>query len=308
MSLNTHQPQSETSEIINERKPSFFPPVTASILTICIAIHFGLALQNDYTSVEALARFGYLPASSVYEGGYWSLLTSAFVHFNFIHLFFNGIWVLRLGSSCERVMGPLRYSLFYATAAFISSSMQLAISGNTGIGASGVLYALFGFIWVTRRHIPSFSRVLTKLMIREFVAWLFICIGLSYFNILNIANTAHFSGVVFGMLVGAIVIRYQGRLVRIGIASAIVVSMISLVWNPWSSTWLAHKAYQAHVTKSYDRALIYYDQLLRKDSSNAWAYYNRGHLHSSLGYIDLAELDWEQAYQLDPTLAERETN
>ena len=298
--------QPEPKRVNNAAKPNPFPPVTTTFLAICTFIYAGLALQNNYTSVEAVARFGYLPAPLVYEGGYWSLITSAFVHFDLIHLVFNAAWIVKFGSSSERVMGSIPYLLFYAIAAFISSSMQLAISGNTGIGASGVVYALFGFMWVTRKRIPSFSPVIDKQIIKLFIGWLFFCIGLSYFNILNIGNAAHFSGMVFGMLVGAIVIRYKFFAALAGLTTAIAFSFISLFWSPWSIQWLAYKAYQAHDAKAYDLALNYYNRLLQKDDGNAWAYYNRALVHDSIGNSQLAQSDWEKARQLDPSLTERE--
>ena len=301
----SRQPTPPASKRVINPKPSDFPPVTAVILTLCASVYVGLAIQNNYDSIEAVARFGYLPAPLVYAGGYWSLITSAFVHFHIVHLVFNAAWVLRLGSSCERVMGWARYLVFYAIAAFVSSAMQLAISGNTGIGASGVVYALFGFMWVTRQRIPAFARGLDRQIIQLFVGWLFVGMGLSYFNILNIGNTAHASGLAFGMLVGAVAIRYRTVAAIFSVFGGITVSAISLFWSPWSIQWLAYKAFEAHQAKSYGVALEYYNRLLHKDDENAWAYYNRAVLHESIGNRQLARADWDRAHALDPSIGER---
>ena len=305
MSVTPDPDHSESKRVNRISAPNSFPPVTAVVVAICAIVFAGLAIQNDYNSIAAVARFGYLPAPLVYEGGYWSLVTSAFVHFDLIHLVFNAAWVLKLGSSCERVMGWVRYLLFYAIAAFFSSAMQLAISGNTGIGASGVVYALFGFMWVTRKRIPAFAQELDRQIIKLFVGWLFICMGLSYFNILNIGNAAHISGLLFGMLVGAVVIRYRTIVAVASLIAAIAASFISLFWSPWSTQWLAYKAVKAHRAEAYEQALDYYNRLLQKDVDNAWAYFNRGVLHDSIGNRQLARADWDKARELNPDIGER---
>jgi len=53
-----------------------------------------------------------------------------------------------LGRSVERVLGPLRLAGLVLASALVSSAGQLAWSDETGIGFSGVGYALFGLAWV----------------------------------------------------------------------------------------------------------------------------------------------------------------
>ncbi|MEL7084983.1 MAG: rhomboid family intramembrane serine protease [Cyanobacteria bacterium J06597_1] len=302
MLANDGQNPSHPTHVNRPGNVQKFPPVTTATIALCIFIYTGLAIQNDYNSLDTLARFGYLTAPFVYKGGYWSLITSAFVHFNFLHFAFNAFWLWTFGRYCELLMGSVRYGLFVVAAAFVSSAMQFAVSGGISIGASGVGYALFGFLWVTRKYSPSIKQVLTNKIVSNFITWLFLCIGLSAFDILNIANTAHFSGLAFGMLLGAVGIRYQTNIARAGAAVALAISAISLVWNPWSVEWLLHRAYQAHEAEAYKLALTYYNRVLEKDGNYAWAFRNRAYVHDSLGYSELARADWEQAVQLDPTL------
>ncbi|MDC0936169.1 hypothetical protein OAS39_07765, partial [Pirellulales bacterium] len=64
------------------------PWVSRLSIIACIVIFFGLAVQNDYESWETLSKFGYLPADSIWNGGYWALVTSAFFHLAIWHVAF----------------------------------------------------------------------------------------------------------------------------------------------------------------------------------------------------------------------------
>src|SRR5688500_18062279 len=81
------------------------PWVTWLACAACLVIFVALSVQDDAASWESLARFGYLPANSIWEGDYWALVTSAFVHLALWHLVFNVYWLWVLGSHMERAIG-----------------------------------------------------------------------------------------------------------------------------------------------------------------------------------------------------------
>ena len=134
------------------------PWVAYGVVLLCSGVFLGLAAEGNYESVEVLSRFGYLPAPAIWAGGYWALVTSTFVHFELWHVAFNIYWIWMLGTRLERAIGTLPFLAFFLASASISSSFQLAVSGTTGIGASGVVYAIFGFMWVTRERYPRVLR------------------------------------------------------------------------------------------------------------------------------------------------------
>src|SRR6266446_5053527 len=69
-----------------------------------------------------------------------------------------------------RTGGQLRtVACVFVSAAFVSSGAEFAISDSTGIGASGVVYAIFGFMWMTRSHYPSFQKVVDVHTARWFI-------------------------------------------------------------------------------------------------------------------------------------------
>lgn len=283
------------------------PWVSRLVILVCIGIFFGLMAENDYESWDTLSIFGYLPANSIWNGGYWALITSAFVHFALWHVAFNVYWLWVLGSRLERAIGSLPYLGFYVAAAFVSSSLQLAVSDTTGIGASGAVYAIFGFMWLTRHRYPQFKEVLDERTIQIFVIWLVGCVIATYLKIWSVGNAAHISGLLFGGAVaGSFVLRYKQRLMLAGLIALVILSIIPLFWCPWSVTWLSLKAYNAHASERYDVALDRYTQIIRLDPDNAWAHMNRGYVYEELGESAKAQADMQKARELDPSIEQFE--
>lgn len=280
---------------------------TALAIVACCGLYAGLAARNDYDSWETMAQFGYLAADAVWDGGWWALVTSALVHFEMWHLVFNVYWLWVLGIRCERAIGSLPMLAFFVASAFVSSSAQLATSGATGIGASGVVYAMFGFMWLSRERHPSFAAVLDRRTIRIFVLWLFGCIALTGLGIWNVGNAAHVGGLLFGGVVaGTLGLRRPRIAAGAAVAVLVALATVPLVWCPWSFEWRSHVAYAAHVAQDYRAALGHYDAVIRMAPDNAWAHLNRGMVHASLGDPQRAAQDHDRALELDPEIEKRE--
>jgi GlpG protein len=279
------------------------PWVSTLSIAACITVYLGLLADNNYRSWDTLAEFGYLPADAIWKGGYWALVTSAFVHFEVWHVAFNVYWLWVLGSRLERAIGSLHFLGFIVTSAFVSSSFQLSLSDDTGIGASGVVYAMFGFMWLTRRRWDDFSLVLDTRTIQTFVVWLVACVIVTYLDIWNVGNAAHISGLLFGGAVaGAFVLDRKRLLAIAGLVVLVAFSVIPLFWCPWSVTWLSIKAYEAHAAARYQVAIDRYTQITNLEPNNAWAYLNRSYAYNAVGRPEEAEADLRKAREINPTI------
>jgi membrane associated rhomboid family serine protease len=136
------------------------------------------------------------------RGEVWRLLVDHVHHGDLFHLLFNLLWLLRLGDPLERMAGTGRMLLFVVGAGlFIGLACNLTIEPNA-IGLSGIVYAIFGLLWVLRRHVMVFRQALDEGTIKILLVWLFLCIPLSLFTSFQVANVGHFSGLLFGMAVG----------------------------------------------------------------------------------------------------------
>jgi GlpG protein len=279
------------------------PWVTWAMGTACVAIFVGLTREPNPDTWDALAKWGAVPPDKVWKGAYWSLLSSALVHQAIWHLAFNLYWLWALGARLERAIGSGRYVLLVVGAAVVASGGQLAASGSTGIGASGVVYAIFGFMAVTRDRFPGFREVLSAQTIQLFLVWLVGCMMATYAGVWQVGNAAHLCGMLFGAAVAAcFVLKYKRRLLLPGLAGLVFASILPLFWCPWSMIWLGLQGLRAYDAGEYDRAIGYYSRAIELEPNGAWGYYNRGISYLAAGDPQNARTDFAKASKLDPKI------
>lgn len=145
---------------------------------------------------------GFLP--EVMRGEAWRIFTPIFIHFGIIHLLFNMMWVMQLGTMLERVHGRFFFIVLVVSIAFFSNSIQYLVSGPHFGGMSGVVFGIFGFAWVRGKIDVSVPYRLDQATVVLMVFWLFLC----YTGVVGpIANWAH----TVGLLTGAAVAFATGR-------------------------------------------------------------------------------------------------
>jgi membrane associated rhomboid family serine protease len=91
-------------------------PVTRALLLINVAVFFLARLfGGGIESVFALWPLGtnFLP---------WQVVTYAFLHGSFEHLFFNMLGLWMFGSELERIWGEKRFLQFYAASVLAAAS------------------------------------------------------------------------------------------------------------------------------------------------------------------------------------------
>jgi membrane associated rhomboid family serine protease len=179
------------------------PILTWIVCAACVAIFVDVSQGKSQISDTLF----YLTSTGIRSGNYRGLLTSVFTHVQLWHLFFNVYWLWILGGLLESAIGRLNWTGFFLVAAFVSSGAQFATSGSTGIGASGVVYAMFGFMWIGRERYPGFQRIVTKQNLLLFLGWLIFCIIATRLNIFRVGNAAHVAGLLFGAGVAFLVLK-----------------------------------------------------------------------------------------------------
>ncbi len=137
--------------------------------------------------------------TSIRAGEVWRLITPIFLHFGFMHILFNSMWIKDLGSLFEKEHGALKYILFILSVGISSNLLQYMAIGPRFGGLSGLVYGLLGFLWIYgKTHEEAVFR-LPKRDIGLMIGWYFLCLsGL----IGNIANIAHGVGLAVGMIWG----------------------------------------------------------------------------------------------------------
>jgi GlpG protein len=148
------------------------------------------------------------------EGGQvWRLVTPIFLHFGVVHLLFNMVMLRLLGAMVEERRGMWRFLALVLVTAVASNTAQYFLSSfaweNGGVlikqnpafgGMSGVLYGLFGYIWMKMRYEPGLGLSLSPRTVTALIIWLFVCVtGVAG----PVANTAHAVGLIVGVVIGA---------------------------------------------------------------------------------------------------------
>ena len=139
------------------------------------------------------------PFERVREGEVWRLVTPIFLHFGLLHLGFNMLWTHRLGGQVEHQHGSLAMVGLVLACALAGNVGQYLVSGPAFGGMSGVVYGLFGFVWMHARYNRSRAYVIGG---REtiFVMLWFVGCATGIFG--PIANVGHAGGLVVGLLAG----------------------------------------------------------------------------------------------------------
>jgi GlpG protein len=148
--------------------------------------------QGDY-----LVWDGGLP--EIRHGQVWRLFTPMFIHFGILHIFFNMLWLKDLGSMIEARKGWGTLLVLVLIIAAASNVAQYLGGGPTFGGMSGVVYGLFGYIWMQGRFNPSANLSLDPQTVMMMIVWFVLCMA---HVIPNVANLAHGAGLAVGLAWG----------------------------------------------------------------------------------------------------------
>lgn len=140
------------------------------------------------------------PLVDIRKGQVWRLITPIFLHFGILHIAFNMMWLWQLGMLLEIRFRSLRFLALVGFVAVVSNVCQAFWSGSTAFGGmSGVVYGLFGFVWLRGKLHPSPEFALTRETVSGMLVWMVVC----FTGIVGpIANAAHLMGLVAGAAAG----------------------------------------------------------------------------------------------------------
>ena len=149
-------------------------------------------LPSHYRSYDPTLR-------EIRSGEVWRLVTPIVVHQSFLHLLFNMFWLYALGGMIEDRYGTRWLAWLVLVSAVGSDLCQYFWAGPIFGGMSGVVYALFGYIWMKSKFDPSSGFRLDERTVFLMLVFFVVCftgvIG-------SIANGAHAGGLVIGLILG----------------------------------------------------------------------------------------------------------
>lgn len=169
-------------------------------------------ILNNHLGVEKKSAPWF---EKISQGEVWRFFSPIFLHGDIFHLLFNMLWLFVLGKQAEIHLGPFRYLVFIAITAFITNTTQYLMSGPNFLGFSGVLCAMLTFIWKRQQLAPWEGYQLQRSTFMFVMLFIFGMATLQTATFLlefflgtkmqlAIANTAHLSGALLGLILAYI--------------------------------------------------------------------------------------------------------
>lgn len=283
------------------------------VLTISVMALAGLVFawqQVDFRGVVNLLAPGAIELRSgvlqqMAAGNLWGgllalgraslgLLTSVFPHGDFLHIAFNLSWIWMFGRVLEENVSKGFWLLLFVTCAVFASAAELAWSDQLGIGLSGVVYGMFGFIWFTRFRYPAFHGVINQQTALWLTGWLVFCIVMTKTGTMNVANGAHFGGLVVGSVIGLCARKSLWGAAAVCLAF-LGLSIGSVMYAPWSPSYNALAAVEAFRRGDYEAARERAAAVVKMDGGqSAWAAALLADINARQGRYLAAKEDFER--------------
>jgi len=208
----------------------------APVATLIIAVNvivFLLAERSGNThQSETLLRFGAVWRGLVWQGEYWRLATSMFLHIGALHLVWNGYYGFLLSTQVERAIGSARFTALYLMSGIAGAAASVIGHNAVAAGASGALFGLIGWqIATLRARFGSFRAMWAKPEVRRQLSWIGAWFVLGAFA--GFDNYAHGGGLAFGVLfTWALLARPERRNARLMVALLAFAALVGLSLQP----------------------------------------------------------------------------
>lgn len=192
------------------------------IAMVCLTAGRGFWEPTGDDLINWGANFG----SSTFDGEYWRLLSSVFLHIGVVHLLVNMAALVVLGRSSERLFGSGRFLAIYIMSGIAGSVGSLLVHpAVVSAGASGAIFGVYGSLLAFFfAHKDQLDKALLLKGGKAATAFLIfnLVLGVAF----NFDVAAHIVGLLAGAVCGFIVLPFRTtRSVTVGsvtMAAAIV--------------------------------------------------------------------------------------
>jgi GlpG protein len=196
-------------------------PLTTALVMISVVVYAMMnwpGLSDPVQDLLGFVSWRYGPPElrpwkgldDIVHGQIWRLITPIFLHYKvmgvpILHLLFNMSWLLGLGTLIEIRRGTRVLAIVVLSTALLSNVGEYAYTLRSvgkviGFGGmSGVVYGLFGYVWMKGRYEPEQGLVMHPNNVAIMLVWLFLCMS----GMMGpVANAAHVVGLIAGVTLG----------------------------------------------------------------------------------------------------------
>ena len=173
-------------------RPTFILIALNIAVYVFTSVVGGSFLETNY---ELVYKYGLVGELVIYEGQYYQLLTSLFIHANLAHIAGNMIFLLIFGLRGEEMFSLPEYLSIYFLGGLTGNILSLALLNPAipSVGASGAIFAVFGACTIYLRRAVRAS-IVGALIYAFFLLFISSAPGVN--------NFAHIGGLVTGLIIG----------------------------------------------------------------------------------------------------------
>jgi rhomboid protease GluP len=173
------------------------PTYILMALNVAIYIYGAIVGGNAFTTPDSVVYQWGQVNLYVFQGAYWQLLTSIFIHASIVHLVGNMLFLLIFGLRGEEMFSLPEFLTIYLVGGLVGNVLSLVFGPLfVSVGASGAIFAMFGACVIYGRR--SVRQSILGALVYAFFLF-FINTGE------NVNILAHLGGLGFGLIVGYLI-------------------------------------------------------------------------------------------------------
>ena len=166
-------------------------------LNVAIYIYGAIVSGNAFTTGDGVVYQWGQVNLYVFQGAYYQLFTSMFIHASVVHLTGNMLFLLIFGLRGEEMFSLPEYLTIYLVGGLVGNVLSLVFGPFfISVGASGAIFALFGACVIYGRRSVRQS-ILGALVYAFFLFFINTGEGVNI--------VAHLGGLAFGLIVGYLI-------------------------------------------------------------------------------------------------------
>ena len=181
-------------------------PCTVVLIAVNTAVFLALSFIGMTEDAGFMLQHGAMYAPDIlYNGKYYELFTSMFLHFGFSHLMNNMVMLLVIGYSLEPEIGKIRFLFIYLGSGLMGNLVSAWFDVSQGsyavsAGASGAIFGIVGaLLYVAIRNHGRVGEISTRGLV--LMAGLSLYYG---FTAQGVDNAAHIGGLISGFLLAVL--------------------------------------------------------------------------------------------------------
>ncbi len=148
------------------------------------------------------------------QGELWRLVSPMLVHFSWLHIVFNLLWVWEIGRRIELINGRFQLLLVVLLTSIAANVTQYVMSGPGLFGGmSGVVFGLLGHSLVWSRAVPERTMAVPNAIYIFMLVYLVVGFtgAIDLLGLGELANGAHLGGLLGGLVTGGLAVLLARR-------------------------------------------------------------------------------------------------